>query len=91
MEKSPMGKYDKEKKDVLKGARWLSDHGYFAAQRRTGGNVSTIIKKNNLVLMSPCNRPYQDLTTNVFVTWVKRFTVQGSRLSNSNLQTYKEL
>jgi L-fuculose-phosphate aldolase len=57
-----MGKYDKEKKKVLEGARWLSDHGYFASQRRTGGNVSTLIKKDNLVLMSPCNRLYHDLT-----------------------------
>jgi L-fuculose-phosphate aldolase len=57
-----MGKYDKEKKEVLKGARWLSDHGYFASQRRTGGNVSTIIKKDSLVLMSPCNRPYHNLS-----------------------------
>jgi L-fuculose-phosphate aldolase len=57
-----MGKYDKEKKDVLKGARWLSDHGYFASQRGTGGNVSTINKKDNLVLMSPGNRPYHDLS-----------------------------
>ena len=57
-----MGKYDKEKRGVLKGARWLSDHGYFASQKCTGGNVSTIIKKDNLVFISPCNRPYHDLT-----------------------------
>ena len=57
-----MGKYDREKKEVLKSVRWLSDHGYFASQRLAGGNVSTIIKKDYLVLMSPCNRPYHDLT-----------------------------
>jgi L-ribulose-5-phosphate 4-epimerase len=57
-----MDKYSKEKNEILNCARWLSDHGYFASQRRTGGNVSTVIKQDNLVLMSPCNRPYHDLT-----------------------------
>ena len=56
-----MANFDKEKKKVLESARWLANHGYFASQRRNGGNVSTTIKKENLVLISPFNQPYQDL------------------------------
>ena len=56
-----MGDFAKEKKKVLESTRWLANRGYFASQRRNGGNVSTILKQENLVLISPFNRPYRDL------------------------------
>ena len=57
-----MGKYDKEKTEMLNGVRWLSENGFFASQRISNGNVSILIKKDNAVLMSPCNRSNDDLT-----------------------------
>ena len=68
-ENSPMENFDKEKKEVLESARWLANHGFFASQRRNGGNVSITIRKENLVLISPFNRPYQDLTVDDICVW----------------------
>ncbi len=57
-----MGKYDKQKNQVITCVRWLSEHGYFGALMGSGGNVSTIIKKDHLVLITPFDQPYHNMT-----------------------------
>lgn len=57
-----MDKYNKEKNDIIKCARWLSARGYFGALTGTGGNVSTIDRQDNIVLITPSNRSWENIT-----------------------------
>jgi ribulose-5-phosphate 4-epimerase/fuculose-1-phosphate aldolase len=57
-----MGKFQKDKRDILKCARWLSEHGYFGCLRGSGGNISVKIHDENLIAITPTSRPYQDLS-----------------------------
>jgi len=58
-----MGKFEKDKKDILRCARWLSEHGYFGCLRGSGGNISVKIKHENIIAITPTGRPYQGLST----------------------------
>lgn len=58
-----MGKFEKDKQDILKCARWLSEHGYFGCLRGSGGNISVKINDENIIAITPTSRPYQGLST----------------------------
>ena len=58
-----MGKFEKNKQDILKCARWLSEHGYFGCLRGSGGNISVKINDENMIAITPTSRPYQALST----------------------------
>ncbi len=58
-----MGQFEKEKQDILKCARWLSEHGYFGCLRGSGGNISVKIKDEKIIAITPTSQPYQDLST----------------------------
>ena len=58
-----MGKFEKDKKDILRCARLLSEHGYFGCLRGSGGNISVKINNENLIAITPTSRPYQGLST----------------------------
>lgn len=57
-----MGKFEKDKQDILKCARWLSEHGYFGCLRGSGGNISVKIKNENVIAITPTSQPYQGLS-----------------------------
>ncbi|UCH23111.1 MAG: class II aldolase/adducin family protein [Deltaproteobacteria bacterium] len=40
----------------------MSEREYFGALTGTGGNVSTIDRHDNIVLITPSNRPWEDMT-----------------------------
>ncbi len=58
-----MGKFEKEKQDILECAGWLSEHEYFGCLRGSGGNISIKINDENLIVITPTSRPYQELST----------------------------
>jgi L-fuculose-phosphate aldolase len=58
-----MGQFEKEKRDILKCARWLSEHGYFGCLRGSGGNISVKIKDEKIIAITPTSQPCQDLST----------------------------
>ena len=58
-----MGKFEKEKQDILECARWLSEHEYFGCLRGSGGNISVKLNDENLIVITPTSRPYQELTS----------------------------
>ena len=57
-----MGKWDRERKDVLDCARWLSEHGYFGGYRSSGGNISVRISNQPVLALTPADRPYWNMT-----------------------------
>lgn len=57
-----MGIHDKDKTRVLNTARWLSDQGYFGCRLSSGGNVSLKSQYSGFMVITPTNRPYQDMT-----------------------------
>jgi L-fuculose-phosphate aldolase len=57
-----MGKFDKNKHDILKCARWLSRHGYFGCLRGSGGNISVRLNNENMIAITPTRRPYQEMS-----------------------------
>lgn len=57
-----MGKFEKDKQDILKCARWLSEHGYFGCLRGSGGNISVKIQNENVIAITPTSQPYQGLS-----------------------------
>jgi len=57
-----MGQYDTYKTRVLTCARWLSENGYFGCRLSSGGNVSLKIKEADLIIITPTNKPYHDMT-----------------------------
>ena len=56
-----MGKYDNIKLEVLRSARWLSEHGYLG-KKSSGGNISLKVKKEDIVALTPSGRPYLQMT-----------------------------
>ncbi|MDO9265068.1 MAG: class II aldolase/adducin family protein [Desulfosalsimonadaceae bacterium] len=57
-----MGLYDEYKTRVLKCAKWLSENGYFGCRLCSGGNVSLKIQDADLIIITPTNKPYHDMT-----------------------------
>jgi ribulose-5-phosphate 4-epimerase/fuculose-1-phosphate aldolase len=58
-----MGQFQKEKQDILKCARWLSEHGYFGCLRGSGGNISVKINDEKMIAITPTSQACQDLST----------------------------
>jgi L-fuculose-phosphate aldolase len=56
-----MGKFDKDKKAIIKCARWLSKHGFFGCLRGSGGNISVKLDTDNMIAITPSGRPYQEM------------------------------
>ena len=56
-----MGKFDKDKKAIIKCARWLSEHGFFGCLRGSGGNISVKLDTDNMIAITPSGRPYQEM------------------------------
>jgi L-fuculose-phosphate aldolase len=57
-----MGKFDKDKKAIIKCARWLSEHGFFGCLRGSGGNISVKLDTDNMIAITPSGQPYQDMS-----------------------------
>jgi L-ribulose-5-phosphate 4-epimerase len=57
-----MGQYDSYKTRVLNCARWLSENGYFGCRLSSGGNVSLKIIDADLIVITPTNKTYHDMT-----------------------------
>lgn len=57
-----MSQYNTYKKEVLAGAKWLSDAGYFGSLRGSGGNVSVRIDDGTMAI-TPSSLSYQVMTT----------------------------
>ena len=57
-----MGKFDQDKKSIIKCARWLSENGYFGCVRGSGGNISVKVNDGNLLAITPTGRPYQEMS-----------------------------
>jgi len=57
-----MGLYDKDKSRVLACAQWLSENGYFGCRLGSGGNVSIKIKERGLIIITPTNKTYKNMT-----------------------------
>ena len=53
-----MGEWDREKKEVLGCAKWMSEHGYFGGYRGSGGNISIRIGSQSILAVTPSGRPY---------------------------------
>ncbi len=53
-----MADYEVFKKEVLCGAQWLCDHGYFGAKLGSGGNVSLFRRAEGLIVITPSRMPY---------------------------------
>ena len=57
-----MIKYDGYKDEVLNCARWLSENGFFGGHLGSKGNVSRIDRKDNRIVITPSDRPYQSMS-----------------------------
>lgn len=57
-----MCEYDREKKDVLDCANWMSEHGYFGGYRGSGGNISARIEGQPILAVTPSGRSYWNMT-----------------------------
>jgi ribulose-5-phosphate 4-epimerase/fuculose-1-phosphate aldolase len=57
-----MGLYDEDKSRVLICAQWLSENGFFGCRLGSGGNVSIKIKKADIIIITPTNKIYKDMT-----------------------------
>ena len=56
-----MGKWDRERKDVLDCAKWMCEHGYFGGYRGSGGNISVRIGARRTLAITPSDRAYWNM------------------------------
>ena len=57
-----MGRFDRNKKAIVKCAHWLSENGYFGCARGSGGNISIKLNRQNMMAITPSRRPYQQMS-----------------------------
>ena len=57
-----MTTYRDEKKEVLEGARWLAENGFFGGKLGSGGNISVMLREKNALVITPSGIPYSRMT-----------------------------
>ena len=75
-----MSKYQSYKEQVLRVSQQLCAEGYFGAKLGSGGNVSTLVDGEDVVVVTPSSMKYGDMTVDdICVVTLDQVRVEGAR------------
>jgi L-ribulose-5-phosphate 4-epimerase len=73
-----MGNFEVQKAEVLTGARWLCENGYFGGRLGSGGNISLMVRDADRIVITPSRTPYQGMQAeDICVIDPERHQVEG--------------
>src|SRR5215472_16885300 len=75
-----MGRYDEQKREVLRISRKLSEEGYFGSKSGTAGNVSMLVEGEDAVAITPTLLRYAVMTAeDICIIGFDLHPIEGSR------------